>query len=195
MITYIIKENDYKGFEQAMSVEIDKPLKHFERELLKIRTGRAHTSLIEDVMVVCYGGAPMPLKNVASISAPESRLLTVQPWDVAVINDIEKAIQLAELGLTPVNDGKIVRIQLPEMSGARREELVKVLGAKLEECKVSMRNVRKDFHNLIRDAEKAKTISKDFVSRLMDSLQKVTDLFIEKAENLSEKKEKDIRSV
>lgn len=194
MINITLVENDQKTFKTAMESEMAKAIKHFEGELVKIRTGRAHTSLIDDIPVSVYGGAPMPLKNIASVSAPEPRLLIVQPWDVSIINDIDKAILASEVGITPINDGKIIRLTLPEMSTNRREELVKVLGKKLEECRVAIRNVRKDFNNLIRDGKKDKLISENFFSRLSDVLQEVTDKFIEQAEQLASKKEKEVTS-
>lgn len=192
MINLTLTENDPKPFKAAMEAEMSKAIKHFEIELVKIRTGRAHTSLVEDLPVACYGGAPMPMRQVASISAPEPRLITIQPWDQAVLNDIEKAIRESEVGLMPINDGKIIRLTLPEMSSSRREELVKVLGKKTEECRVAIRNVRKDFNNLIRDAKKDKKISENFFSRLSDLLQEVTDKFIETTDTLSAKKEKEV---
>lgn len=196
MKDFVLVENDVKGFEKTMSQEMEKPIKHFEGELIKIRTGRAHTSLIEDIQVTTYySEAPMPLKNVAAIAAPDARLLTIQPWDVAIINDIEKAITASELGVAPVNDGKIIRIQLPQMSSNRRDELVKILGKKLEECKVSIRNIRRDFHEIVRNGKKDKKISEDFHNRLNDSLQKITDALIEKADQLAKKKEIEVSSV
>lgn len=191
----IIVENDIKSFQNPMETEMNKSIKHLETELLKIRTGRAHTSLIEDIMVSCYGQAPMALKNLAAVAAPDARLLTVQPWDQAIIADIEKAILVSDIGLKPINDGKIIRLQLPEMSSSRREDLLKTLGKKIEESKVSIRNIRKDFNNLMRDVKKDKKISENFFNRLEDVLQKVTDKFIEQADQLGKKKEKDITTI
>lgn len=187
-------ENDIKSFQNPMEAEMGKPIKHFEGELIKIRTGRAHTSLVEDLLVACYGQAPAPLKSYAAIAAPDSRLITIQPWDASIIDDIEKAIKNSEVGINPVNDGKVIKLVLPEMSSNRREELVKILHKKLEECKVSIRNIRKDFQNIMRDSKKDKKISENFYNRLEDVLQKTTDKFIEKASQLSEKKEKEITS-
>jgi len=192
-IEFNLVENDSKSFENAMEAEMVKPIKHFERELVKIRTGRANTAMIEDLAVSCYGQAPMPLKSLAVLGAPDAKLLTVQPWDASIIGDIEKGINESNLGLKAENDGKIIRIRLPEMSSTRREELVKVLNKKLEECRVGIRNIRKDFHNLMRDAKKDKTISEDFYNRLEDSLKKVTDKYIKQAETLGNIKEKEIR--
>lgn len=195
MTPITIIENDIKSFQTPMENEMAKSIKHLEGELVKIRTGRAHTSLVEDIMVTCYGQAPAPLKNYAAITAADARLITIQPWDASIIDDIEKGLKNSEVGITPLNDGKIIKLVLPEMSSSRRDELVKLLGKKLEECKISIRNVRKDFNNILRDAKKDKKISENFFSRLEDVLQKVTDSFIAKADQLNEKKEKEIRSV
>ena len=191
----VLVENDVKSFETPMKQEMEGPLKHFEAELTKIRTGRAHTSLVEDIQVQVYGTDVMPLKNLAALAAVDSRTITIQPWDPAIIADIERAIKSSDTGLSPANDGGLIRIQLPEISSARRDELVKVLGKKLEECRIAMRNVRKDFNNLLRDAKKDKDISENFFSRLDDVMQKITDTYIEQAEQKAAKKEKDIKTV
>lgn len=195
MIEITLVENDVKSFEKALEQEMNKPLKHLDGEMIKIRTGRAHTSLIEDLPVVVYGNAPMPLKQVAALAAPDSRLLTIQPWDPNVIADIERALAQSDLGLTPANDGNLIRLTLPEMSSSRREELVKVLGKKLEESKITIRNVRKDFNNFIRDAKKDKKISENFFSRLEDSIQNITDKFIKLIDEKGDRKAKEIREV
>ena len=194
MTKIVLVENDLKSFQTPLETEMQKPIKHFEGELIKIRTGRAHTSLVENVNVLAYG-APQPLRQLAVLSAPEAKLITIQPWDTSLINDIEKALLNSDLGLTPLNDGKIIRLQLPDMSTNRRDELGKILGKKLEECRVAIRNVRKDFNNLIRDAKKDKVVSENFFNRLEDTLQKVTDKFIAQAEQLAQKKEKEIHTV
>jgi ribosome recycling factor len=183
-----------KQFEKDIEIEMDKHIKHFEKELLKIRTGRAHPSMIEDLRVPAYG-ALMALKEVASVSAPDVGLLLVQPWDAALIPDIEKAIATSDLGVTPANDGNVIRIALPRMSSARRDELVKVLHQKLEQAKIAIRNLRRDIQGLIRDTEKAKKISADYSRRLQDSLQKTTDKFIETSDKVGSKKENEIRAI
>lgn len=188
-------ENDVKSFQSPMEAEMDKAIKHLERELVKIRTGRAHTALVEDLPVSVYGQPAMPLKSLAALAAPDSKLITIQPWDTSVIGEIERAIKESDIGITPANDGDLIRLRLPEMSSSRRDELVKILGKKTEEAKVAVRNVRKDFQNLLRDAKKDKVISENFFNRLNDVLQKVTDAFVEKAEQHRIKKEKDILSV
>jgi len=191
----ILIENESKNFEDAMKAEMNKAIKHFEGELIKIRTGRAHTSLIESIPVSVYGQSPMPLKQLAALAAPDSNLLTIQPWDASTINEIEKAILNSDVGLSPQNDGKIIRLKLPEMSTTRRDELVKMLGKRTEEAKVAIRNIRKDFKNLITDSKKDKSISENFFNRLSDILQKITDEFIAKVDQMHDKKERDIRTV
>ncbi len=183
-----------KQFEKNVDVAMDTHIKHFEKELLKIRTGRAHPSLVEDIKVQCYGNF-MNLKDIAAITAPDFSMIVVQPWDKTVLADIEKALGTSDLGVTPQNDGNIIRIILPKMSSTRRDELIKSLQKKLEECRISIRNVRKDFHNLIRDNEKAKKVSEDSSRRLQDLLQKITDKNIELADKLGSKKEEEIKSI
>lgn len=193
--TLVLEENNSKSFETALTAEMDKVVKHFQKELVGIRTGRAHTTLVEDVKVIVYEGSEMRLKDVAAISAPEARMLIIQPWDKGTLSAIEKGLIQANLGVTPVNEGELIRITLPEMSAQRREELVKQLLKKLEESRVAVRNVRKDAHNLVREAERTKKISQDFANRLNEIvLQKTTDKFIAQLEDLSNKKEQEIRS-
>ena len=190
-----LRENESKPVENGMHQEIDKAMKHFDAELIKIRTGRAHPTLVEDIRVAAYGGEEMPLKGLAAIAAPEARMITIQPWDDSIIPLIEKAIKDSDLGIVPANDGKFIRITLPEMSSSRRDELSKLLGKKLEEARIAIRNIRKEFNNLIRDGKKDKTISTDFFNRLEDVVQKITNESIKRVEALAEKKEKDITTV
>jgi len=194
MIDIAFQEGDSKSFDTLLKEHMDKPIKHFDKELATIRTGRATTSLLDHIKVEAYDQL-MSLKDCATLSAPDVRLLTIQPWDKTIIPNIEQAIQNSDLGMAPVNDGTIIRLQLPQMSSARREELVKLLGKKTEECKVGIRNVRKEFHNEVREAEKKHIISEDFAKRLSDLLQKITDQFIEKTDQLSEKKATELRNV
>lgn len=190
----IFSEGNPKEFESLLKEAMEAPLKHYEKELVAIRTGRASTTMVSDIKVECYGQM-MPLRELATLAAPESRLVTIQPWDKGVIGDIEKAILTSDLGVTPINDGQTIRIQLPMMSSERREELVKSLGKKTEDCRVGVRNIRKEFHNLLREAEKEHLISEDFAQRLSQLLQKTTDLYIEKAEVLHKKKESELKVV
>lgn len=187
MINFKIEENHSKLFEDAMVLEMENPIKHFEKELVSIRTGRASTAMLDGIKAECYGQL-MPLREVATLATPEANLITIQPWDANNIDAVEKAIRASDVGITPANDGTIIRLQLPQMSSTRREELVKTLGKKTEECKVAIRSVRKEFHNLVRETEKKHDISEDFAHRLNDSLQKITDKFIKKADEMNKKK-------
>lgn len=196
MIDLHLTDQNQKEFEKKMSQELDKGIQHFEKELITLRTGRAHPSLVEKIQVSCYDGLNiMELRQIAAISVPEARMLIIEPWDKGVINDIERAIQNSDLGINPVNDGNVIRIVLPEMSTDRREELIKLLHKKLEEARISVRNIRKDFNNLIRDSLKGKSISEDHSRRLVEILQKITDMYIKKCEDLAAKKEKDIKGL
>jgi len=198
MFTMIFTEGaPTKQFETAIEQEMAKSLSHFEKEVLKIRTGRAHPSMVSDIKlaVASYGGSFMALKDLAAISTPEPQLLVIQPWDKSLIADIEKAITTSDLGINPINDGNVIRLPLPKMSGSRREELSKILAKRLEECRVGMRTVRKDVHNLLRTAEKDRKISEDYGKRLSTALQKVTDMMIEKADQMAAKKESEISSL
>ena len=137
----------------------------------------------------------MPLKQLAAISTPEPSLLVVQPWDKGIMGEIEKALSSSDLGVTPANDGNVIRLQIPRISTERRAEIIKTVGKKAEEAKVALRTVRKDFHNLIREAEKAKKISEDYSKRVQDTLQKVTDKVIESVEKIAQRKEAEIKSI
>lgn len=194
MITIILQEGVTGPLDKYTQEEMNKCLKHFEHELVGIRSGRAHPSMVESIKVSCYGGeSELPLKNLASVSTPDARTIMIQPWDAGTIPDIERGIKESESGFTPINDGNIIRIQLPEMSNDVREKLIKQLGKKLEEARISIRNVRKNIQNFIRDEEKKKSVSEDFAKRLNDLLQKQTDDFIKKVESLSQKKEQEIK--
>lgn len=186
--------DDVRVFEEAIETEMKKQLQHFEHELRKVHTGRANPELIEDIKVACYG-MTLPIKQLATITAPEPKLLVINAWDKGTISNIEKAITQSDLQLNPQNDGDVIRIPLPPMSQSRREELVKMLNKKLEECKVGIRNVRKNFHNFIRDSEKVKYISEDTAKRLEQILQKMTDSFVKQANNEHENKAQEIQAV
>lgn len=194
MIEIAFKEGDSKSFDALFKQHMEPPIKHYEKELASIRTGRASITLLENIKVDAYGQI-MSLKELATLGAPEPRLLTVQPWDKSVLNDIEKAIGASDLGAAPVNDGNLIRIQLPQMSTSRRDELIKLLGKKTEECKVAIRNIRKEFHNEVRDADKKHIISEDFGKKLSELLQKLTDQFIEKVDQMHGKKETEISHI
>lgn len=190
--TFNSPENPQK-LEQATRAEMLKHTEHFEKELAKLRTNRAQPALVEDIHVQCYGST-LRIKDCATITTPDAQSIIITPWDQNNLSAIDKAVSQSELHVTPINDGAIIRIQLPPMSAARRDELVKTVGKKLEECKVAIRNVRKEVNNIIRDLEKAKTVSEDIAKRLQTVLQKVTDEVTEKADLIAEKKEKEIKT-
>lgn len=163
-------------------------------EFATVRTGRASTALLDRVTVDAYGSS-MPLNQVATIHAPEPRLLTVQPFDRSLVGDIERGIQEAGLGLTPTNDGNMIRLAIPELSEERRKELVKLIHKMAEEARVAVRNVRRDAINEMRRAEKEGEISKDELSRGQDEIQKVTDAEVKAIDELMGRKEAEILEV
>lgn len=188
-----IEENNIKAFDTSVTAEMDKALKHCEKDLSSVNTGKASASMVEDLKVECYGNM-MPLRELASISTPESNMIAIQPWDKGAVGSIEKAILASHLGITPNTQGSVIRLELPPMSIARREELAKVVSKKVEDAKVAIRNIRKDVGNLIKDNEKKKTVSEDFVKRLTKSLQDLTDKFVAHIDALGEKKKKDLKT-
>ncbi|HDZ91824.1 MAG: ribosome recycling factor [Deltaproteobacteria bacterium] len=162
-----------------------------EREFRKIRTGRASTALIEGIKVDCYD-TQMPIEQVASLSVPESRLIIVQPWDQSIIGDIEKGILKSELGLTPVNDGKIIRISIPPLTEERRKDLAKLARRIAEDSKISIRNLRREANEMFKELKAEKEISEDDLYRSQDEVQKITDEFIKKIDEITTRKEKEI---
>jgi ribosome recycling factor len=173
--------------------KMDKVLESMARDLSRVRTGRASVALLEGIKVDCYGTS-MPLPQVASLAAPEARLLTVQPWDSTVLGDIEKAILKSDLGLNPVNDGKIIRLPIPALTTERRKELVKMVKKMEEEAKVALRNVRREANEDLKEMKKEKLLSEDEAHRGQDEVQKVTDDYIKKLEAQAAEKEKEIMS-
>jgi ribosome recycling factor len=173
--------------------KMDKVLEAMARDLSRIRTGRASVALLEGIKVDCYGTS-MPLPQVASLAAPESRLLTVQPWDPAVLGDIEKAILKSDLGLNPVNDGKVIRLPIPALTTERRKELVKSVKKMGEEAKVALRNLRRDANEDLKEMKKEKLLSEDEAHRGQEEVQKLTDDYIKKVDVQAGEKEKEIMS-
>jgi ribosome recycling factor len=162
-----------------------------ENELKRIRTGRASASLLDGIKLDYYG-TPTPLNQTATIAVPESRLITIQPWDASIIKDIEKAILKSDLGLTPSNDGKLIRIAIPPLSEERRKELVKLVHKTCEEHKVAVRNIRRDSNELIKGFKKDGDISEDDAFKAQDQIQKITDEFVKQIEEVYQTKEKEI---
>jgi ribosome recycling factor len=176
------------------SEKMTKAVDVVRHELVTIRTGRATPALIEGVKVDYYGN-PTPLKQVANIGTPEPTLLTVQPWEKSMIQPIEKAIQNANLGLNPANDGTMIRVPIPPLNEERRKEYVKLTRKYGEQGKVSVRNVRREANDALKKLEKSKEISEDELKRGEDEVQKLTDSFSKEIDALLEQKEKDIMEV
>ena len=162
-----------------------------EEDLSAIRTGRASPVLVEKLSVDYYN-TPTPLMQLATISAPEPRMLTIRPFDPGSIKDIERAIQSSDLGLTPQNDGKMIRLNIPPLTEERRLELVKVVKSRTEEARVSVRNVRRDTQNDLREFEREKLISEDELKRSEDDLQKITDKYIDEINDVGDRKEQEV---
>ena len=169
-------------------------LKSLDTEFATVRTGRASTHLLDRVMVDAYG-AEMPLNQVATIHAPEARLLTVQPFDKTLMKPIEKALQEAQLGLTPSNDGQMIRLPIPQLTEERRKELVKVVHKMAEEARIAVRNVRRDVLNEMKRREKNGEISRDEASRAQDEVQKLTDREVKSIDEAMARKESEILEV
>jgi ribosome recycling factor len=165
-----------------------------KKEFGTIRTGRATPALLDGINVEYYG-APTPVTQVASVSIPESRSIVIQPWDPSIMGDIEKAILRANLGLTPTNDGKVIRISVPALTEERRRELVKVARKYAEEGRVSLRNVRREVNEQVKKLEKDGKISEDELRRAQERVQKLTDDFTAQVNQSIEKKEKEIMEI
>jgi ribosome recycling factor len=169
-------------------------IRSFEDDLATIRTGRASPALVERLSVEYYGN-PTPIMQLATISAPEPRLLTIRPFDPGSVKDIERALLASDLGLTPNNDGKIIRLNIPPLTEERRQELMRVVKNRAEEARVSVRNVRRDTQNDLREFEREKIISEDELHRAEKDLQDLTDKYIDEINSISERKEKEVMEV
>lgn len=174
--------------------KMNKSIASFTRELASIRAGRANASLL-DRITVDYYGAPTPINQLAGISVPEARLLQISPYDKTVLGEIEKAILKSDLGITPTNDGSVIRLMIPALTEERRKELVKQVKKEAEEAKVAVRNVRRDANDDLKKLEKNGDITEDALHGYNDDIQKLTDEFIAKIDDLVKDKEKEILSV
>src|SRR6266568_8772560 len=177
-----------------LKTRMEKAVEDFRKELAAQRTGRANVHMLDSVHVEAYG-SQMPLNQTANISAPESNMITVQPWDISLMGAIEKAIRTADLGLNPQNDGKIIRVPVPQLTEERRKEMVKHLNKVLEEHRTAIRNIRRDGNDSIKKAMKDKKISEDEERRGLDEIQRLTDDEIKKMEELSKGKEKEVMEI
>ncbi len=185
MIDQILKDGEVR-----MEEVIDATKKTFSG----IRTGRANPGLLDRIMVSYYG-TPTPLKQMASISVPEPRLLVITPWDKNSIKDVEKAILMSDLGLVPSNDGTVIRIAIPTLTEERRKELVRVVRKDAEDYRVSVRNIRRDLNDSLRSLEKDGDISEDEYHRVQRTVQELTDRYVEEIDKLLEAKEKEIMEI
>ena len=170
---------------------MEKALAALERDFQKLRTGRATTALVDGIKADYYG-TPTPISQMASVAVPDSRTITIQPWDKGGISVVEKAILKSDLGLTPVNDGKIIRISIPPLTEDRRKELGKLARKSGEEAKVAVRNVRRDANDQLKKLEKDKAISEDELKKATDDVQKLTDKYVAKVDEKCAAKEKEI---
>lgn len=184
----------YKEAIEKQKLEFEKAIEHFKGELSQLRTGRASSALVENLLVDYYG-AKSPLKQVASISIPEPRTIVISPWDKGSLVNIEAAIRESQLNLNPMNDGQVVRIIIPALNEERRKELVKVLNQKTEDAKISVRRIREEIWDEIQELEKSGKIGEDdkFIGK--DKLQEAVDSYNKMIEEVREKKEKDIMTI
>ena len=177
-----------------VATKMDRTLDAFRRDLTQLRTGRATPALVEN-LVVDYYGAMTPLKQIASISAPDARAIMIQPWDIGSLREIEKSLMTSDMGFNPSNDGAIITVPIPQLTQERRQELVKILKRRIEDGKVSVRNVRRDGLESLRKLEKDKLISQDENRRAQDRLQKTTDGHTKQIDETGSAKEAEILQV
>ncbi|HLL01559.1 MAG TPA: ribosome recycling factor [Myxococcaceae bacterium] len=177
-----------------LKARIDKTLDDLRKDLTKVRTGRASTSLLDGIRVDFYG-TPTPLNGVASVNAPEPRLITIKPWDKGVLKEIEKALREANLGINPMNDGEMIRLPFPPLTEERRKEIAKQVKTKGEDHKVAIRNIRRDANEALKEKLKAKTITEDDNKRVQEKVQKETDAGVAEVDKIVAAKEKEVMSV
>ena len=177
-----------------LKTRMEKAVEDFRREMAAIRTGRASVHMLDSVTVEYYG-SQMPLNQIATVHAPEPQMITVQPFDPSSLTEIEKAIRTADLGLNPMNDGKLIRVPVPVLTEERRRDLVKHLHKVLEDHKTAVRNIRRDGNDAIKKAMKDKKITEDDEKRALDEIQKLTDDEIKKMEDMSKAKEKEVMEI
>jgi len=183
-----------ESIKDNMKEQMDLARQALSRNLATVRAGRANPTILDNVYVDYYG-ASTPLNQIASVTAPEARQLLITPYDKSALKEIEKAIEKADLGLSPSNDGKVIRINIPALTEERRKDLVKVVGKYTEEAKVQVRNVRRDANDKLKKAEKNSDISKDELKSLQEDVQKTTDNYIEQINQLAKDKEDEIMEV
>ncbi|MDF2679392.1 MAG: ribosome recycling factor [Brevibacillus sp.] len=177
-----------------MEDRMNKAIANLKRDLSTLRAGRANPAMLDRVMVDYYG-SPTPISQLANVSVPEPRMLIIQPWDKTALKEIDRALQQSDLGISPSNDGVVIRLVIPPLTEERRKDLVKLAGKSGEETKVAVRNIRRDANDEIKKLEKAATISEDDSRRHQETVQKTTDKFIAEVDKIVKDKEKDILEV
>jgi len=183
-----------KEIKAKLSSRMEGAIDSLRREFNAVRTGRASLALLDTISVEYYG-AHTPLNQVAALAVPESRLITIQPWDQKLVPEIERAIMKSDLGLTPASDGRVIRLPIPPLTEERRKDLVKVVRKKAEEARVAVRNIRRDINEQVKKLEKEKHISEDEVKKTLEDVQKETDSYIKKIDEILQAKEKEIMEV
>lgn len=181
-------------FKKKANEKMNQAVEIFKKDLATFRTGRASLGILDNIKVEYYGSM-VPLNQVATLGIPEPRMITIQPWEQRMLSEIERAILKSDLGLNPVNDGKMIKIIIPPLTEERRKQLVKVVRKRAEEARVAVRNIRRDIIEEIKKAEKEKKLSEDDSKRLQEEIQKITNSFIEKVDQALEQKEKEIMEV
>ncbi len=173
---------------------MDKAIESLKKDIAGIRTGRASLGIFEGITVDYYG-TPTPINQVATMSVPESRLIIIQPWDLKMIAEIEKAILKSDLGLNPSNDGKIIRIAIPPLTEERRKQIIKQVHKRVEEAKIAVRNIRRDSNDEVKKLEKEKKMSEDDAKKTLEEIQKLTDSYIKRTDEINSHKEKELMEV
>ena len=171
--------------------KLDKAIEHYKKELSSIRTGRASSSILNSIKVDYYG-SPTPLNNISNITIPEAQLISIQPFDPSSLELIEKAILESDLGLTPNNDGNVIRLNIPALTQDRRQELVKQVHTIIEDGRISIRNIRRDANDQLKKLEKSHDLSEDNLKRALDNIQEITDTYIGTLNKIQDNKEKEI---
>jgi ribosome recycling factor len=186
--------NSVKEIEASLKIRMEKALSDLQHDMASIRTGRASLGILDHIRVDYYG-TPTPLNQLANLHVPEPSLITLQPWDVSQIGAIEKAIRASDLGLNPSNDGKLIRLPIPPLTEERRKELVKKLHAGAEHHRVATRNIRRDGNEAVKKLLKDKKIAEDEEKKALDEIQKTTDAFMQRIDQASKVKEKEILEI
>ncbi len=194
MIFHTGEGNEMDDRIKEFDVKMQKTIDHLNSDFMTIRAGRANPHVLDKIKVDYYG-TPTPVQQVGNISIPEARMIQIQPWEKSLLKEIEKAIQVSDIGINPTNDGNVIRLVFPELTEERRKELVKDVKKKGEADKVAIRNIRRDGNDAIKKLGKSEDLSEDDVKQLEDELQKLTDKYIKQVDQMVEEKSKDILTV